>query len=318
MRKVLLTAALFGVMFTFSACSRNKDVVSDESSKLLDKPEITQASTKEKESGSLDSGSTSEDRYKKIQYGDLELYLPNIAEADKKRGVQYVDDAYSLEADIYNIYKKINKPDGMKIENVTGFGIAMPYREYSEELEKQVNDAFNYTVYEGFSDTVVRTEKSASSGKDNDDDEIKQYTVSPVDVQAISFAIYEDFFDSVPDIKLSIYGIPHEVWNRYLSEDDRYSSNQKRNTLNTFKNNSYSECDLLAARQIETTDVYYIDYAEFNKDNRYKQFLMVLEMGHIPCEYSFYITGNMGYVMDEGGASAYAAWKEANKDRFIE
>ena len=77
-------------------------------------------------------------------------------------------------------------------------------------------------------------------------------------------------FDSVPDIKLSIYGIPHEVWNRYLSEDDRYSSNQKRNTLNTFKNNSYSECDLLAARQIETTDVYYIDYAEFNKDNRYK------------------------------------------------
>ncbi len=70
--------------------------------------------------------------------------------------------------------------------------------------------------------------------------------------------------------------------------------------MNTFKNNSYSECDLLAARQIETTDVYYIDYAEFNKDNRYKQFLMVLEMG-IFHEYSFYITGNMGYVMDEGG-----------------
>ena len=315
MRKVLLTAALLGVMFTVSACSRNKDAVSDESSELLDKPEVTQASTKEKDSGSLDSGSTSEDRYKKIQYGDLELYLPNIAEADKKRGVQYVDDAYSLEADIYNIYKKINKPDGMKIENVTGFGIAMPYREYSEELEKQVNEAFNYKVYGGFSDTVI-TENSVSSGKDND--KIEQHTVSPVDVLAISFAIYEDFFDSVPDIKLSIYGIPHEVWNRYLSEDDKYSWNQERNTLNTFKNNNYSECDLLAVRQIETTDVYYIDYAEFNKDNRYKQFLMVLEMGHIPCEYSFYITGNMGYVMDEGGESAYAAWKEANKNKFIE
>lgn len=187
----------------------------------------------------------------------------------------------------------------MKIKNVTGFGIAMPYREYSEELEKQVNEAFNYKVYGGFSDTVI-TENSVSSGKDND--KIEQHTVSPVDVLAISFAIYEDFFDSVPDIKLSIYGIPHEVWNRYLSEDDKYSWNQERNTLNTFKNNNYSECDLLAVRQIETTDVYYIDYAEFNKDNRYKQFLMVLEMGHIPCEYSFYITGNMGYVMDEGGS----------------
>lgn len=314
MRKVLLTAALFGVMFTFSACSGNKDVVSDESSKLLDKPEVTQAATKEKESGSSDSDNDSEDRYKKIQFGEDELFFPNIAEADRKRGVQYAETAYSLEMNS-DIYEKINKPAGMKIKNVTGFGIAMPYREYSEELEKQVNEAFNYKVYGGFSDTVI-TENSASSGKDND--KIEQHTVSPVDVLAISFAIYEDFFDSVPDIKLSIYGIPHEVWNRYLSEDDKYSWNQERNTLNTFKNNNYSECDLLAVRQIETTNVYYIDYAEFNKDNRYKQFLMVLEMGHIPCEYSFYITGNMGYVMDEGGASAYAAWKEANKDRFIE
>lgn len=312
MRKVLLTAALLGVMFTVSACSGSKDIVSGESSKLLDKPEVTQASTKEKESGSSDLGSTSEDIYKKIQYGDLELYLPNIAEADKKRGVKYVDDAYSLEMDISDIYKKINKPDGMKIKNAGGFGIGMPYREYSEELEKQLNEAFNYTVSEAFNNTV-RTENSASSG----DDKIQQHTVSPVDVLAISFAIYEDFFDSVPDIKLSIYGIPHEVWNRYLSEDDRYSSNQERNTWNTFKDNNYLECDLLAARQIETTDVYYIDYAEFNKDNRYKQFLMVLEMGHIPCEYSFYISEGMGYELDEGGESAYAAWKEANKDRFI-
>ena len=78
MRKVLLTAALLGVMFTVSACSRNKDAVSDESSELLAKPEVTQASTKEKDSGSLDSGSTSEDRYKKIQFGEDELFFPNI------------------------------------------------------------------------------------------------------------------------------------------------------------------------------------------------------------------------------------------------
>ena len=84
MRKVLLTAALLGVMFTVSACSRNKDAVSDESSELLAKPEVTQASTKEKDSGSLDSGSTSEDRYKKIQFGEDELFFPNIAETYRK------------------------------------------------------------------------------------------------------------------------------------------------------------------------------------------------------------------------------------------
>lgn len=314
MRKVLLTGVLLGVLFTFSACARNKDVVSDDSSKLLDKPEVTQAATKEKESGSSDSDNDSEDRYKKIQFGEDELFFPNIAEADRKRGVQYAETAYSLEMNS-DIYEKINKPAGMKIKNVTGFGIAMPYREYSEELEKQVNEAFNYKVYGGFSDTVI-TENSASSGKDND--KIEQHTVSPVDVLAISFAIYEDFFDSVPDIKLSIYGIPHEVWNKYLSADDRYSRDQNTKMLEAFRSNGYSECDLIADREIKTTDVYYMDYAWFNKDNRYKQFLMVLEMEDIPCEYSFYISEGMGYVMDEGGESAYAAWKEANKAKFIE
>ena len=47
MRKVLLTTVLLGVMFTVSACSGNKDVVSDESSELLAKPEVTQEETKE-------------------------------------------------------------------------------------------------------------------------------------------------------------------------------------------------------------------------------------------------------------------------------
>ena len=84
MRKVLLTAALFGVMFTFSACSRNKDVVSDESSKLLDKPEVTQASTKEKESGSSDSGSTSADRYKKIHMEILNCIFRILQRLTKK------------------------------------------------------------------------------------------------------------------------------------------------------------------------------------------------------------------------------------------
>ena len=38
-----------------SACSGNKDVVSDESSELLAKPDVTQASAKGLESGSADS-----------------------------------------------------------------------------------------------------------------------------------------------------------------------------------------------------------------------------------------------------------------------
>ena len=46
MKKLLLTMTLLGTVFTVSACSGNKDVVSDESSELLAKPEVTQAATK--------------------------------------------------------------------------------------------------------------------------------------------------------------------------------------------------------------------------------------------------------------------------------
>ena len=215
--------------------------------------------------------------------------------------------------DLYEIHKKINKPDGMKKKNADGFGIGMPYREYSEELQKQVEE-FNCTVTEVFSDP----ETIEDGNRDGGNDAILLHEISAIDVLAISFAIYEDFFDSVPDIKLSIYGIPHEVWNKYLSADDRYSRDQNTKMLEAFRSNGYSECDLIADREIKTTDVYYMDYAWFNKDNRYKQFLMVLDMEDIPCEYSFYISEGMGYVMDEGGESAYAAWKEANKAKFIE
>ena len=67
MWRVLLTAALLGVMFTVSACSGNKDVVSDESSELLAKPEVTQASTKESESVNGNSGTDETGKYEKIQ-----------------------------------------------------------------------------------------------------------------------------------------------------------------------------------------------------------------------------------------------------------
>ena len=184
MRRGLLTAVLLGVMLTFSACSENKDVVSDESSELLAKPDVTQASAKELESGSADSDSASAGKFKKIQFGDLELYLPDIAEADKKRGVKYVDDAYSLDMDLYEIHKKINKPDGMKIKNADGFGIGMPYREYSEELQKQVEE-FNCTVTEVFSDP----ETIEDGNRDGGNDAILLHEISAIDVLAISFAI---------------------------------------------------------------------------------------------------------------------------------
>ena len=81
MKKLLLTMALLGAVFTVSACSENKDVASDESSELLAKPEVTQSATKESESANGDSGTDETGKYEKIQYGIYELYFPIIKES---------------------------------------------------------------------------------------------------------------------------------------------------------------------------------------------------------------------------------------------
>lgn len=110
MKKLLLTMALLGAVFTVSACSENKDVASDESSELLANPEVTQASTKESESANGDSGTDETGKYEKIQYGIYELYFPIIKESDKIRGVEYLYDAYFAEN--VNVHKSINRPEG--------------------------------------------------------------------------------------------------------------------------------------------------------------------------------------------------------------
>ena len=107
MKKIILVIVALIFMFTVSACSGKKDVVSDESSDLLAKPEVTQASTKESESVNGNSGTDETGKYEKIQYGEDEIYFPIIKESDKIRGVQYLYDAYYAEN--MDVYKSINR-----------------------------------------------------------------------------------------------------------------------------------------------------------------------------------------------------------------
>ena len=86
--------------------------------------------------------------------------------------------------------------------------------------------------------------------------------------------------------------------------------------LEAFRSNGYSECDLIAYREIKTTDVYYMDYAGFNKDNRYKQLFIVAEFDEMPIDYAVAINDDMNYNISN--SQDYAKWKENNKDKFIE
>ena len=80
--------------------------------------------------------------------------------------------------------------------------------------------------------------------------------------------------------------------------------------------NNYSDCDKLASREIDKSGVYYMDYSEYNKDNRYKQLFIVAEFDEMPVDYAVVINDAMNYNISN--SQDYAKWKEDNKDKFIE
>ena len=326
MRKVLLTAALLGVMFTVSACSGNKDVVSDESSELLAKPEVTQASTKESESVNGNSGTDETGKYEKIQYGIYELYFPIIKESDKIRGVEYLYDAYFAEN--VNVHKSINRPEGTSsVEGNTQLSCcaaALPEFAVDSE-EKQItrdemaeskNELIKTRVASAYRESDEETNVSYERDEEADRNKKMKHEFKHVDVQAVSFALYESFYETIPNLTVNVYGISSSTWNKYLLEDDIYSYNDFTDMMSALAENNYSDCDKLASREIDKSGVYYMDYSEYNKDNRYKQLLIVAEFDEMPVDYAVVINDAMNYNISK--PEDYAKWKENNKDKFIE
>lgn len=325
MRRVLLTAALLGVMFTVSACSGNKNAASDESSELLANPEVTQASTKESESDNGDSGTDETGKYEKIQYGIYEIYFPIIKESDKIRGVQYLYDA-CFESDSKNLrmYQSINRPDGTSsVEgNMQLSCCAAAFPEFAVDSEEKeitrdgMAESKNELIKTRVAETYRRIYETPIYYREFDSDEKMKNILEHVDVQAVSFALYESFYETIPNLTVNVYGMSYSTWNKYLSEDDVFSNNELLAMKSALAENNYSDCDKLASREIDKSGVYYMDYSEYNKDNRYKQLFIVAEFDEMPVDYAVVINDAMNYNISK--PEDYAKWKENNKDKFIE
>lgn len=319
MKKIILVIVALIFMFTVSACSGKKDIVSDESSDLLAKPEVTQASTKESESVNGNSGTDETGKYEKIQYGEDEIYFPIIKESDKIRGVQYLYDAYYAEN--MDVYKSINRPDGtssvegnMQLSCCAG---ALPdFAVITDEMINKRNemiDTKNELIKKRVSEAYTRT---TEGGAYNRAQKAKYQINNNVDVQAVSFALYESFYETIPNLTVNVYGISSSTWNKYLPEDDIYSYNDFTDMMSALAENNYSDCDKLASREIDKSGVYYMDYSEYNKDNRYKQLFIVAEFDEMPVDYAVVINDAMNYIITK--PEDYVKWKENNKDKFIE
>ena len=313
MRKVLLTVAgavLSGIMiFSLSACGK-KDNAADET--LIDPDYIVQ----EYETTTTDEGYTIINGFYRIKSNngdkDTILYIPYIE--NKQQGVSYLEELHIKSSTERRIDLEAgNTPDGALYNKQTSSDYGAPY------VEACIVPDFALPYYNA-NDTIPNWYLSDRAGyvftyrveKEGDVKSTSDTMVS-LDVGAISVAMYEDFYDDIPKMTISVYGVPKSLFKKKFGKT--FGSKEYFKYLDTLTDNGYKGCDLLCSKDITATGVYYVDYAELNKKGDYINYIM---------EYKFSDAGEKVYLKAcaAGGykinnEKVYSEWKKEHAEQMI-
>lgn len=281
-KKMILATSLVAAMFMVTACSGKNVDDKETETELLTKPEITQSATENasSESSTEDVGELI-NGYQKVLIGEDEIYFPYIKESEQVRGVQYLYDAYFL-LQSPGVYTKINRPEGTNVvqeglcELACCAGARPDFVNVSEEWRQLKIDLMKMRLAEAY-----------QSGNNNS-----------YDIQAVSFALYESFYDKIPALTMEVYGVKTDTWDK-----------------SELEKNGFAGCDKIASKTITKSGVYYIDYNSYNSDGKYKQFIVKAEFDEMPADYAFVINDDMHYKIEN--MDSYKAWKENNKEWLI-
>ena len=138
-------------------------------------------------------------------------------------------------------------------------------------------------------------------------------TMVSLDIGAISVAMYEDFYDDIPKMNISVYGVPKSLFKKKFGKT--FGANEFLKYKDTLKKNDYKDCDLLCSKDITETGVYYVDYAQLNKKGDYINYII---------EYKFSDAGEKVYLKAcaAGGykinnEKVYSEWKKEHAEQMI-
>lgn len=148
-----------------------------------------------------------------------------------------------------------------------------------------------------------------------DENKEYEYTFSIFDVQAISFLLNESFYEKVPEVTVKIYGVTNKVWDSLLGSQNKFSPAKFNRIHEELEQSNFNQLPLLASRNIDKTGVYYVDYNEWNADNTYKQFFIVIEMKGCVSEYAYCVDGSFYYDIDS--KEIYNTWKAQHSSQMI-
>jgi hypothetical protein len=300
MKKIFLCLGMISFSFLICACNnKDNDIVVEE----LEKPSGI-INESEEENIETTNG------FKNVKFGEFDLYVPYIKQSQKIGGVVYLDDDIEDNQFSYlDFYAKYNKPDGCNIATLRANSMSYyhigtpPFQEKQEEYNQTEHVSEAFTTYMDEADKKIDNTKPYNKYYDT------------YDVQGISFCLYEDFYETYPQITCSIYGINSDVLEKYLGDENKYSAYDYEEMKNELKQNDYSECDMICNKKIEKSGVYYIDYNEINKKNDYKQFLIKVEFSEYIDNYSYDICGMYKYNIED--FEKFRIWKSYNKDWIL-
>ena len=309
-RKAKLIVLAGMMVFSLPACGK-KDNTVDET--LIDPDYIVQ----EYETSTTDEGYTIINGFyriksKVVDAKDLILYIPYVE--DKQAGVSYLEERY-LESTTRN-WREIeirNTPDGATFDKQTSSKCEAAYEQACIVPDFALayynpNDTIpNWYLSDQSEYVFVYSEEKAGDGKSTSD------TMVCLDVGAISVAMYEDFYDDIPKMNISVYGVPKTLFKKKFGKT--FGSKEFLKYKDTLKKNDYKDCDLLCSKDITATGVYYVDYAELNKKGDYINYIM---------EYKFSDAGEKVYLKAcaAGGykinnEKLYSEWKKAHAEQMI-
>lgn len=308
-RKAKLIVLAGMMVFSLPACGK-KDNTVDET--LIDPDYIIQ----EYETTTTDEGYTIINGFYRIKSNngdkDTILYIPYIE--NKQQGVSYLEELHIKSSTERRIDLEAgNTPDGALYNKQTSSDCGAPY------VEACIVPDFALPYYNA-NDTIpnwylsdragyaftYRVEKAGDVKSTSD-------TMVSLDVGAISVAMYEDFYDDIPKMTISVYGVPKSLFKRKFGKT--FGSKEYFKYLDTLTDNGYKGCDLLCSKDITATGVYYVDYAQLNKKGDYINYIM---------EYKFSDAGEKVYLKAcaAGGykinnEKVYSEWKKEHAEQMI-
>ena len=308
--KKTVRAVLSGIMIlSLSACGK-KDNAADET--LIDPDYIIQ----EYETTTTDEGYTIINGFYRIKSNngdkDTILYIPYIE--NKQQGVSYLEELHIKSSTERRIDLEAgNIPDGALYNKQTSSAYGAPY------VEACIVPDFALPYYNS-NDTIPNWYLSDSAGyaftygvEKTGDVKSTSDTMVCLDVGAISVAMYEDFYDDIPKMTISVYGVPKSLFKKKFGKT--FGPKEYFKYLDTLTDNGYKGCDLLCSKDITATGVYYVDYAELNKKGDYINYIM---------EYKFSDAGEKVYLKAcaAGGYNinnekVYSEWKKEHAEQMI-